>query len=355
MEDDYADAEHGGGRMERVVAVGASAGGVEALQGLVAALPPVLPAAILVVLHMPSGATSALAPILDRAGPLPVSTVRTGQLMSPGHIYVASPNYHLLLDDAHAMLSTGPTENRHRPSIDALFRSVAINAGPRGVGVLLSGVLDDGVAGLWAINRRAGVTVVQSPEEALYPNLPRNALRELDVDHVLPVAGIAGLIAELAEKPVDQLKRPLDDAENVNGTDASALVTEDRIARGEVVFGPGDSVELGPMAGYMCPDCNGSLMRVARHRYRCRVGHGWTGDALLEAQDNNFENALWAALRSLDEKVNLARRMSEQYRGGGPFTERYARMAKEAADAAETLRSHLREAGIRRAPFAVEE
>lgn len=317
-----------------IVVVGASAGGVEALRALVGSLPVNLPASVLVVLHMPAGGTSALASILARSGTLPAVTARNDAELERGVVYVSPPDHHLLVDDNRVVLSVGTPENGHRPAVNALFRSVAVSVGPRAIGVQLSGNLDDGVAGLRAIARRGGKTVVQSPAEALYPAMPENALQEVAVDHVLPVADIGALLGKLTAEQVDP---------DAGGELDALLELENRIAHGLPVAPIAASAELGPPSGYMCPDCHGSLMELGPHRYRCRVGHAWSGDSLLRVQGAAVERALRAALRSLDEKIMLAQRMCERAtdRRNLQIAERYRRAAEETTYAAETLREHL--------------
>ncbi|MEU4623828.1 chemotaxis protein CheB [Actinoplanes sp. NPDC023801] len=185
-----------------LVAVGASAGGVEALRALVAGLPPAYPGALLVVLHVPRSAPSALSGILSRNGPLPATTAADGEPVMPGRIYVAPADHHLLLLDGHLRLSRGPAENGHRPAVDPLFRSVARAAGRRAVGVVLSGSRDDGAAGLASIAARGGTTVVQEPGEALHPWMPRAALDAVQADHVEPAAKIGPLLDKIAKGPL---------------------------------------------------------------------------------------------------------------------------------------------------------
>ena len=315
-----------------VVAVGASAGGVEALTQFAAGLPRDLPYAVLVVLHLPASSPSVLAQILDRSGPLPAVWARDGEQLKPGTIYVAVPNRHLLVSGDHILLSEGPTENGHRPAINALFRSVALSCGGAGIGVVLSGVLDDGVLGLAAIRSRGGTTIVQMPTDALFPSMPLNALEAGVVDHESTAGDIGQLLARLAERPVRDC-----------GTAPGAeLELENRIATGRRFSTEFDADELGPPSGYTCPDCNGSLMEVGLVNYRCRVGHAWTGNALLRARDHEVESALWAAIRSLQEKAKLSRRLADNL-GVGTLNDRYNTVASESEHAAAVIGQRLSE------------
>jgi two-component system chemotaxis response regulator CheB len=186
-----------------IITIGASAGGVEALAKLVSGLPGDLPAALFVVLHIPANTTSMLPAILQRAGPLPVSHPIDGAKIECGHIYVASPDHHLLVEHGNIRLIWGPTENRHRPAIDPLMRSAAIAYGPRVIGVLLSGMDGDGTAGLRAIKRRGGLAVVQDPAEALFPSMPENALAYARIDHTVTSRELGPLLGRLARCPAD--------------------------------------------------------------------------------------------------------------------------------------------------------
>jgi two-component system chemotaxis response regulator CheB len=323
---------HHNGAMRGVVALGASAGGVEALTQVAAGLPPDLPFAVFMALHMPPSAPSVLAKIIDRCGPLPAVSPSDGDRLEAGRIYVGMPDRHLLVSDHRIMLSEGPTENRHRPAINALFRSVALNFGQYAVGVLMSGVLDDGVLGLEAIRRRGGTTAVQDPDDALFSDMPLNALQAGVVDHRCPAAEIGNLLAQLAQREIEEREMEPD----------PVMELENRIAMGKR-FSTFDSEALGPPSGYACPNCNGSLMTVSEESYRCRVGHAWTAEALLSARDEEVESALWVALRSLQEKAKLSRRLADNARRG-PLHEKYRRVAEEAERAVTVLSNRLSEA-----------
>ena len=191
-----------------IVVVGASAGGVQALESLVGGISKDFQGSILVVLHIPAWAPSGLAPILSRSGPLPATEVSAREQIEPGHIYVAAPDHHLLLDDHHIVRWKGPAEDRHRPSINALFRSAAITFGGRVTGVVLTGTLTDGTAGLWWVKKFGGLTVVQDPAEAEFPDMPRSAMAHVEIDYVLGVTKIGAFLSELASSNTGQPASP---------------------------------------------------------------------------------------------------------------------------------------------------
>jgi two-component system chemotaxis response regulator CheB len=316
-----------------VVAVGASAGGVEALTQFAAGLPADLPYAVLVTLHLPANAPSVLAKIIDRSGPLPAVAATDDAAIEPGRIDVAVPDRHLLVSDHRVVLSDGPTENGHRPAINALFRSVALNFGPRAVGVLMSGMLDDGVLGAAAIRSRGGTTIVQHPDDALFPAMPTNALQAGVADHKAAAADIGAVLMSLAEQDFEERLMEPDEVTEL----------ENRIAMGRRFSTSFDGEALGPPSGYTCPDCNGSLMTLSDNNYRCRVGHAWTADALLRARDDDVEGALWIALRCLQEKAKLSRKLAANVGRGGMY-ERYTALADEAEHAMIVLGKRLSEA-----------
>ena len=324
-----------------LVVIGASAGGVEALRDVAGGLPADLPAAVLAVLHLPSGGTSALAEILDRAGPLPSTTARHGEVLEHGRLYVGPPDHHLLVHDDWLALSRGPTENGHRPAVNALFRSAAVGQGARVIGVVLSGVLDDGAAGLGAIKSRGGLAVVQDPEDAAYRGMPEAALRAVEADQIVPARAIGELLTELV-----RLELPDGPA-----TEPSRLLHFENAVAQNTVPSEFDLSQLGRFAGLTCPDCHGALVALepGQDRFRCRVGHAWSADALLATADHRMQNALWMALRTLDEKASLARRMAEsaRCRGSDHLAVRYDRTAEEAGEAARVLRERLDAAGSR--------
>lgn len=318
------------GGLRGVVAIGASAGGVEALSNVAAGLSPDMPFACLMVLHVPAGAPSVLARIIDRSGPLPAVAAEDGAPLQPGHIYVGIPDRHLLVADHHVLLSQGPTENGHRPAINALFRSAAVAFGPRAVGVLLSGVLDDGVLGMAAIRSRGGTTIAQLPEDALFPAMPINALEAGVVDRQATATDMGAVLKELSYREIEDFDMERD----------TAMELENRIAMMSRFATNFDTEKLGDPSGYTCPDCNGSLVSISEGNFRCQVGHAWTSEALLSARDNELEGALWIAVRSLQEKTRLARDMAGKA-GAGPLFRRYTAIAEETERALHVLSDRL--------------
>jgi two-component system chemotaxis response regulator CheB len=319
------------------VAIGASAGGIEALRALVSQLPLDFPAAVLVVLHMPTSARSALSAILARVTTLPVRQAVDKAPLEAGTVTVAVPDHHLLLVDEHISLSRGPRENGHRPAVDVLFRSAARAAGPRVIGVVLSGVLDDGTAGTIAVRARGGIGVAQHPADALYSSMPMHAIEVGHADHVAPLAEMGALLSRLVTEDVELAAPPpsnLMEAETAMADfDASTL---------------NDEARPGTPSGYGCPSCHGALFTITEggmERYRCRVGHAWSPEALAEEQAQVLEGALWMALRGLEERAALSLRMGEraEQRGHKHSALAFRRRHDEAQAAAVVLRQLLQD------------
>jgi two-component system, chemotaxis family, protein-glutamate methylesterase/glutaminase len=311
------------GRGRDLVVVGASAGGVEALRALVAHLPVDLRATVLVVLHLPRGAFSALASILRRSGPLPAEVAFDGAPLRHGHIIVAPADHHLLVHDGRVRLSRGASENGHRPAIDPLFRSAARAYGSRVIGVVLSGSRDDGAAGLATIAAHGGAALVQDPRDALYPSMPASALEQVPSAAAAAATKLGPLIAQRTRDDV-----PWPPYEPEVQPDPVELIT------------PTAGPEPPPV--FSCPSCQGGLYEIRASdsiRYRCRVGHIWTPQALLDEQGAALEGALWMALRSLADRAALARRMAavSQARGNEFAADRYTARAVEAESASKLI------------------
>lgn len=325
-----------------VVVVGASAGGVESLRGFVAGLDPDLPAAVLIVLHFPATSPSMLPTILSRAGRLPVAAAAEEEPLRPGRIVVAPPDHHLVVIDDHLSVTRGPRENGFRPAIDVLFRSAARACGPRVIGVILSGALDDGTAGMMTIRQRGGVVLAQNPGEATYPSMPANVIRHVGADRMGSVAQLATVVNELTRSA-----RPSGFGPQVALVPESSgtLTTEVEMAdMNPRAFSSPD--RPGRPSGYSCPDCNGSLFEIddaGLLRFRCRVGHAWSSLALMGAQDQALEGALWMALRSLQEKAALSNQLADRAgeRGHTLSRQRQLDKAAEASRSAELLQQLL--------------
>jgi two-component system chemotaxis response regulator CheB len=305
--------------------IGASAGGVEALKALVSRLPSDLPAAVCVVLHLAPTSPSALAGILARAGTLPCRAARSSEQLLPGEILVAPPDHHLVVEDGRVRLDAGPRENGHRPSIDTLFRSAAHAKADRVVGVVLSGTRDDGAAGLASITVHGGAAVVQEPDDAMYAGMPESALAQSSVDAVGPLSVLADAITALVRG--DDLP---------DGVRSTVPTAEPRPA-------PSSPLTL------VCPECGGVLSErnpESAEGSACHVGHAYAPESLVHAQGAAVEAALWTALRSLEDRAALLRRMSERAVGGGQrrSAELFAHQAETAQEQVHLLRRVIHDA-----------
>jgi two-component system, chemotaxis family, protein-glutamate methylesterase/glutaminase len=297
---------------KKCVAIGASAGGVQALQKLVSALPADLAIPVFVVLHIPPYRASKLGNILDLAGPLPAVHPDDGTRITGGVIYVASPDHHLLIDDGKIAIKRGPKENRFRPSIDALFRSAAFAYGSGAIGVILSGALDDGASGIWSIKRLGGIAIVQEPNEALIDSMPRSAMEYVTPDHILTCVEIGQLLGQLAMKPSPP-------APEVDEKIRSLMEKEIQIAADGGAFQKG-IMELGKPTPFTCPECHGALVKVTEgkmSRFRCHTGHAFSDSALLEGVMESTGEMLWQVIRSLEEGVMLLNSMGNEIRLAG--------------------------------------
>jgi two-component system, chemotaxis family, protein-glutamate methylesterase/glutaminase len=331
-----------------IVVVGFSAGGVEAVARLVAELPGDLPAAVFVAHHFPATSLSALPAILRRSGNLPALHPVHNQPIEPGRIYVAPPDRHMIIVGRRIHLTRGPRENGHRPAIDPLFRTAAKAYGPRVIGVLLSGSLDDGTAGLVAVKRHGGIAVVQDLNEALHAGMPGSAIDRVEVEHVLPVKGIAQLLTRLTREPVAQQEG------------SQVMLPEEQEPRDPAEAGTAH-IETGPLPGppsaLTCPECGGALWELVSEnlvRYRCHVGHAYSMDSMVAEQAIRVENALWAALRALEEKAELCRRLAERSRKRGldRLVRRYEAAVENAELGSDAIRQVLLSDGTQ--PVAAE-
>lgn len=319
-----------------IIVIGASAGGVEALTTLVRSFPANLPAAIFIVLHVPAEGRSMLPVIFQRAGPLSAIHPEDGASIKRGQIYVAPPDHHLIIEQEYVRVVRGPKENLYRPAVDPLFRSAARTYGVRVIGVILTGALDDGTAGLLAVKRQGGIAIVQDPQDALYTGMPQCALDHVDVDFCCSLAEIAELLPRLVNEPVkpgmirsvpkDMEKEVITAAVETNATN--------------------HYTQVGQPSVFSCPECGGVLWEIqdgSLTRFRCRTGHAFAPESMLAEQSNSLERALWFALKTLEERANLTRDMTQQAYGQGHnvLAQNFEERMKEAEKHAATLRSIL--------------
>lgn len=311
-----------------IVVVGASAGGVEALQTLVSRLPADYRGSIFVTLHMAREGRSVLGTILDRSGRLPATTAEDGAPIKPGRIYVSPPDYHLVIRQDRVAVIRGPKEHGHRPSIDVMFRSAAQSYGSRVVGVVLSGFRDDGTAGLIEIKKAGGVAIVQDPQDAAVPHMPQHAAAKVCPDFVLPSAEIADVLVKLTQER------------------APAEVPVPTIDPPDELFPRDEEMERdGRPSAFTCPACAGTLWELDDEgilRFRCRVGHAYSAETMFSAQLENVENSLYAALRALEENGELARRIARRARKSKQH--QVAERFEAQAEANDMHASQLREA-----------
>ena len=315
-----------------IIVIGASSGGIEALRTIVSELPKDFPAAMFVVVHTGPDSPGILHQILTRAGNVEAIDPADGEQIVPGRIYVAPPDLHLLVEPGNVCLSRGPKENRFRPAIDPLFRSAARVYGPRVIGVILSGSLDDGTAGLWAVKKLGGIAIVQDPNDALFPSMPANALQYVSVDYSVPLKQVAPLLVDLTRSEVKEKER-YEMPEHLD--------IEVKIAKQDPALEL-DVRELWEKTSYTCPECHGVLLRLkegGRERYRCHTGHAFSPDGLLASLTESVEESLWNAIRIVEETVLLMRHLARHLKDVDPRTSReFEKKADEAQRRSELLR-----------------
>jgi two-component system, chemotaxis family, protein-glutamate methylesterase/glutaminase len=323
---------------QRIVVIGASAGGVEALIEIVRGLPPDFPAPVCVVIHIPPTAPTLLPDILTREGILPAVEGIDGEPHKAGTIYIAPPDRHLLvMRNGTLRASRGPRENRHRPAIDPLFRSAAAALGPGVVGVILTGALDDGTAGLLAVKQQGGIAIVQDPQTAVYQSMPRSALDHVEVDHVVPLQDIARVLTMVLQAPIPAATHHHRPHPDIHMEVRMAEMDPDAMQEDE---------RPGHPSPFSCPDCGGVLWEIGDEtltRYRCRVGHAFSPESMLGAQAEKLEEALWTAAKTLEESARLSKRLarSERQRGNTWLAERFEQKEREARERVEVIRKFL--------------
>lgn len=316
-----------------IIVIGASAGGMEALKKLVAELPADFPGTVFIVWHVSPEHPSLLPQILERACSLSTAHALDQEAIKPNRIYVAPPDYHLLVEPGHVRITHGPKENRFRPSVDVLFRSAARAYGSRVIGVVLSGALDDGASGLYAVKQRGGIAMVQDPFEALYSSMPLQAMKAVAVDHCLPVAKMGALLVHLANESSEETREnPI----------SKQMEIEVGVAREDSAFEAG-IMKLGQLSPYTCPECHGILLQLQegnRIRFRCHTGHAYSLNSLLVEVTESIEAALWSTLRGIEESQLLISHMVEHLRevNDSAMAELFLQKSQEAKRRAELVR-----------------
>jgi two-component system chemotaxis response regulator CheB len=314
-----------------IIVIGGSAGATGPLKQILGRLPIDLPAAVFVVLHLPPQGVGILSTVASSAGPLPVVQAENGMIIRNGQVYLAAPDHHLLIFESHIMLGRGPRENMVRPAIDPLFRSAAMQYGPRVIGVVLSGLLSDGAAGLNAIKRCGGVALVQDPSDAIADEMPLRALETTTVDLCVPGARLGDVLSDLAREPAGRaLPVPPE------------ISLEVEIAAGERI-GSDSLTRIAEPAPLTCPSCGGVLSTIKMGqplRFRCQVGHAYTADALAKEQESRVDEALRVALRIIGERAELVQRMADDGRQSGrvAVAQMYDRRAAEYREYANMIR-----------------
>lgn len=327
----------------RIIVIGGSAGSIEALTHLLGGLPRNLPAAIFVVLHISPSGNSKLPQVLSRRIAMPIAFAKHGEPIEPGRVYMSPPDWHMLIRAGYIELSHGPRENHTRPAIDPTFRSAALAYDSRVIGVILSGVLDDGAAGAAVVKAAGGVIIAQDPEEALYDSMPRATIRYVEnIDYVAQSTQIAQLLIQLTEQPqaitdkeVPQLQGEHNMDEKTNNIDgpASSVVQHDIDALAQ-------NLRTNALTIYTCPDCGGTLWQVNQSnltRFVCHVGHAWSPEIALMLKTEQLEAALWTAARLLTEKATMTRQFANLTREAGDNEQ-----AQRIIDQAELDEQHLR-------------
>lgn len=285
-----------------IVVLGASAGGLDAVDEVMGRIPPDIPASFFIVQHMaPQDTGAALLSQLSKHNKLVCKLAIDGEEFTAGTVYIAPPDHHLLVTEKTLLVTKGARENRYRPAIDPMFRSAAVTHGASVIGVVLTGMLDDGTAGLTAIKRCGGITVVQNPKNAAYPEMPQSALNNVDVDHCVELSEMSGLLERLIRSaPGKKDCIPKD-------IQIEAVIAE------RILSDVAEVNALGVQVPYNCPNCGGVLWKIDATdlRYRCHTGHSFTAACLLTSQSEKIEETLWVSLRMFEEHKNLLNNMAE--------------------------------------------
>ena len=318
---------------ERMIVIGASAGGFEAIKTIIKNLPPDFKPPVFIVWHISPRVKGILPHVLNQLNSIPASNAYNNEPIKASHIYVAPPDYHLLVEKDKVLVTHGPKENRFRPAVDPLFRSAAYAYRERVIGVILSGALDDGTAGLWTVKNFGGTAIVQDPVDAEFSSMPENAMRQVNVDYCVGVSEIANLLVRLSKEEVTK---------NTTVMKPEETKKEIEIAAGQNPLEEG-VLQFGNLSPLTCPECHGVLVRLQNDniiRYRCHTGHAYSVDTLMEAITEKIENSLYSAIRGMDESYLLLNHLGDHLAESNQpkLAAVYFKKAKEAKEKSELVR-----------------
>jgi two-component system chemotaxis response regulator CheB len=321
--------------IERIIVAGASAGGVESLIAFCASLPADFGAPIFVVMHISPNYVSKLPQILTRSGPLPARHPEDGEKFKAGHIYVAPPDHHLLIEGERMIVTRGPKENRNRPSVDALFRSAAYHYRERVIGIVLSGALDDGTSGLWNIKRMGGVTIAQELAECMVDSMPASAMQQVTIDHVVSASGMGTLLDRLVRDGRQMKPTANEKAHQTMALEVSIAMEGEAFEKG--------IMDVGKLSPFSCPECHGVLVEIregGRSRFRCHTGHAYSSSALISEITESVDNSYWKAMRGLEEAAMLLEKAGKDLQDDSQIAaaEVFRTQARVARDQALKLR-----------------
>lgn len=289
-----------------IVVIGASSGGFEALKKIIKSLPSDFRASIFVVWHMSADVRGILPEIFNKLNTIHAANAQDGEPIKPNRIYVAPPDHHLLVEDGLVRVTRGPKENRFRPAVDPLFRSAAYAYGNRVIGIILSGALDDGTAGLWRVKFSGGISIVQDPADAEVPSMPESALREVKIDYCVEIADMASLLVKLTTEEVAEQNQLIRDEKTRIEINISA--EQNALEAG--------SLDIGELSPYACPECNGVLSKIMDGniaRFRCHTGHAYSIDSLMSSLSEKIEDNLYGAIRGMDESILLLNQLGDHF------------------------------------------
>lgn len=331
--DERSKAQNANFTIQRIIVIGASAGGFEAFKKIIGGLPAHFSTPIFIVWHMSPDVRGILPQVLNRVNSIPAAHAYHEEAIKPGRIYVAPPDHHMLLEDGKVLVTRGPKENRFRPAVDPLFRSAAYSYGNRVIGIILSGALDDGTAGLWTVKHHGGTAIVQDPLDAEVPSMPENAARQVAVDYCVSVAELPQLLVRLTKEPVTENAAVMKDEQTKKEIQ---IATEERALEKGLL-------QLGNLSPFSCPECHGVLSRIQNDniiRYRCHTGHAYSADTLMAAITEKIEEGLYSAIRGMDESIMLLNHIGDHYAEANQpkIAALYFKKAAEAQERSEWVR-----------------